>query len=439
MPDPIVEEIKKSFEEFKATNNALIQAKADGKAVGDLEAKLAKIEAGLTKVTDQQAEALKSNERLAKIETALKRVNGNLEQAAGALTEAQQKHRELSLKAMRYGDAGQDSRGVSMNDVKQAAIEAKALSVNDDTGGGFMVHDDLSGRIVKRVFETSDIRKYAAVQSISSGALEGMIDADEASSGWVGETAARPATATPKINKYRIPVFTVYANPYCSQDLLDDAEFNPETWLAGQVADRLMRQENLAFVSGNGVNKPHGFLASDRTIVADSGITDDSFMSGKKIGYVPTGAAADFAPVPATGADPAQGDSLIQLMYALKTQYRNMPGTAWGMARATIGRVRRLRDSLGNYLWAPGLGAAPQTLLEFPIAEFNDMAAIGANAYPVAFANWTAAYQIVDRKGIRILRDPYTNKPNVQFYTTKRVGGDLINFEAIKVLKVATS
>lgn len=437
MPDPVAEKFLKDWSDYKSTNDEIIKGKADGKTVAHLEERLVKLDAKITEHQDAQAEQAKANERLAKIETALKRVNGSLEQQAGGLNEHQIKHRELSLRAIKYGTADQDDRGVKSAELKE--IAQKALSVNDDTGGGFLVHDDLSGRIVKRVFETSDIRRYAAVQNISSGALEGMIDADEASSGWVGETAARPATATPKINKYRIPVFTVYANPYCSQDLLDDAQFNPETWLANKVADRIARQENNAFVVGNGVNKPHGFIATDRTIVADSGVTDDSFISGKKIGYVPTGAAADFAPVPAGATDPAQGDALLQLVYALKSQYRDMPGTAWGMARATIGRVRRLRNTFGDYLWMPGLGAQPQTLMGYPVAEFNDMPLIAAGKYAIAFANWAEAYQIVDRIGIRILRDPFTNKPNVQFYTTKRVGGDLVNFEAIKLLKVAAS
>jgi HK97 family phage major capsid protein len=409
------EQFQKDWADFKKTNNELIKAKADGKSVADLEEKISKLNTALDAHNDM-------NEKLAKLETALKRLpvlGGGEEKTQEGI-----EHKQAFLKFVRKGE----ERGLE-------EIQKKALSVNDDTSGGFMVHADLSGRIVKRIFETSPVRQYANVQSISTDALEGPIDTDEASSGWVGETGGRPQTATPKIGMWRIPTHEQWAMPAATQKLLDDAAWNPEEWLAGKLADKFARQENYSFVLGDGVTQPRGFLTY--TAVAEDPTLN--FTALKRIGKIKTGTADDFAPVPATGADPAQADSLINLVYSMKTAYRDMPGSAFAMHRTTVGRVRRLRDNLGNYLWMPGLGASPSTVLGYPIAEFNDMPKLGdSNKFAIAFANWREFYQIVDRIGVRVLRDPYTAKPFVLFYSTKRVGGDVLNFEACKLLEFAT-
>jgi HK97 family phage major capsid protein len=416
MSDPI--NVLAVFDEFKKTHNEMLASKADGKALGELETKLAKIQSDLDK-----AEA-ENQKRVNEIKLAMQHthLNGG-DTGDKEKTETKAKFREF----MRKGDG---KSGHATLDI----YESKALSVNDDTSGGYMVHADLSGRIIKRVFETSPIRAWASIQTISTDALEGMLDANQADFGWVAEAAVRPVTGTPKIGMWRIPTHEMYANPPVTQKLLDDAAWDAEAWLSEKVADRFARGENNAFVLGDGITKPRGFLTYD-------GVADDAsidFVSGTSVGFIKTGVNDAFPAVPTTGAPTAQGNPIIDLVYALKSVYRETPGTAFAMHRTTFAAVRKLQDALGNYIWQPGLAGQPSTLMGYPVAEFNDMPQLGAsNKYAIAFANWKAAYQIVDRVGVRILRDPFTSKPHILFYTTKRTGGDLLNKEAIKLLKFA--
>jgi HK97 family phage major capsid protein len=407
--------LKADWDLFKKTHTEQLKAMASGKSVADLEAKLVTINTAIDAKSDQ----------LNKLETAFKRT-GNGGEQQDEKSKLAQEHKAAFMSFVRKGDEA----GL----LKLA--ETKALQVSDDTAGGFMVHADLSGRIVKRVFETSPIRQFAAVQTISTDALEGPVDSNEADAGWVAETGVRTTTATPKIGMWRIPTHELYAQPPATQKLLDDAAWDAETWLSTKIADKMARIENASFVNGDGVTKPRGFLTWT-TVLDDSSL---NYFEQKKIGYVITGTADNFAPVPTAGTDQAQGDSIINLVYSLKSQYRDMPGTAFAMHRTTYGRVRRLRDNLGNYLWQPGFAGQPATVFSYPIGEFNDMPQLGATSkFAVAFANWREAYQIVDRQGIRVLRDPFTAKPFVLFYSVKRTGGDVINPEAIKLLKLATS
>lgn len=297
----------------------------------------------------------------------------------------------------------------------------KALSVGSDTDGGYVVDPDTSGRVVGRVFETSPMRQYATIQTIGTDALEGLHDTDEAASGWVGETEARSETGTPTLDKWRIPVHEQYAKPKATQKLLDDASINMESWLAMKIADKLGRTENTAFVTGDGIGKPRGFTTySD---YASAGV----FELGA-IEQFGTGVSGDFA------AAPAGGDVLIEALYGLKMQYRN--NATWFMNRSTTSEVRKLKDSDGAYLWQPGIAAGqPASILGYPMASFEDMADIAANSLSIAVGDMREAYTIVDRIGIRVLRDPYSAKPYIEFYTTKRVGGDVVNFEAIKLIK----
>jgi HK97 family phage major capsid protein len=295
--------------------------------------------------------------------------------------------------------------------------ERKALSVGTDPDGGYVVNPDLSGRIVLKVFESSPMRAYASVQVISSDALEGLFDLNEASSGWVGETDSRPETNTPQLGKWRIPAHELYAKPKATQKLLDDASINMEAWLASKVSEKFARDEANAFVVGNGVNKPRGFLTYS------SGTT----LPGT-IERFDTGVNGAFA------AAPNGGDVLINALYGLKQQYR--ANATWFMNRATLKLTRKLKDSDGAYLWSPGIAAGqPASLLGYPVASFEDMPDPATDSLSIAVGDMREAYQIVDRLGIRTLRDPYSAKPYVEFYTTKRVGGDVVNFEAIKLIE----
>lgn len=309
------------------------------------------------------------------------------------------------------------------NNAGNGMDEIKALSVGSDPDGGFAVHPDMSGRIASLILETSPMRQVANVVTIGTDALEGVNDLSEATSGWVGETESRSETDAPKVGEWRIPVFEQYAEPRATQKLLDDAMFNVEEYLANKIADRLSRMENSAFINGNGSKKPRGIL----TYAAGT----PSSSNFSVIEQLPTGAAGAFA-----STNP--GDALVNLVYGLKAAYRD--NAVFMMKRATLAAVRKLKDGQGNYLWQPDFQMKQGgTLLGFNVVEAEDMPSIAANSLSIAFGDFNAGYQIVDRQGIRILRDSFTAKPYVKFYTTKRVGGDVVNFEAIKLLKFAAS
>jgi HK97 family phage major capsid protein len=281
----------------------------------------------------------------------------------------------------------------------------------------------MSGRIAQLVYETSSMRQVANVITIGTDALEGIHDLNEATSGWVGETEARSETTAPKIGEYRIPVHEQYAEPRATQKLLDDALFNVEEWLAGKIAERLARMENEAFVAGNGVKKPRGLL------------TYAAGMPGagtfNVIEQVISGGDGAFASL-----DP--GDALISLVYSLKSAYRE--NAHFMMKRSTLAEVRKLKDGADNYLWQPDFNMKQGgTLVGFNVVEAEDMPTIANNSLSIGFGDFKAGYQIVDRQGVRILRDSFTAKPYVKFYTTKRVGGDVVNFEAIKLMKFSST
>jgi HK97 family phage major capsid protein len=409
------EEIKQAFDDFKKTNAQLLEAKASGKAVGEIEAKMAKINETMDKLDVAQKQ----------LESAVKRIGmTGTEQKANASLAEKKAFRHF----MRKGIEGDPAAGVTI----VGSEELKALSVNDDTAGGYLVQADVTGRIVKRIFETSPIRQYANVQTINTDALEGLLDTDEASYGWVGETGVRSQTNTPKLGKWRIPTFEVYAMPAATQKLLDDISFDIEGWLSDKIADKIARAENAAFVNGDGVSSPRGFLTIP-TVAENASL---NYSSLKEIGYIKTGVTGAFPAVPTLSAPTAMANPLFDLIFSLKSQYREMPGTAFAMHRTTFGACRKLQDAMGNYLWQPGLAGQPSTLMGYPVAEFNDMPQIatGTASYSIAFANWKEAYQIVDRQGVKILRDPFTAKPYILFYSVKRTGGDVINCEAIKLL-----
>lgn len=309
------------------------------------------------------------------------------------------------------------------NNAGSGVDEIKALSVGSDPDGGFTVTPDMSGRIAALVRDTSPMRQVANVITIGTDALEGIHDLNEATSGWVGESETRSETAAPKIGEYRIPVHEQYAEPRATQKLLDDSLFNVEEWLAAKIAERLARMENESFVSGNGVKKPRGFLTYPAGTPSAAGFS--------VIEQILSGGAGGFA-------DENPGDALINLVYALKSAYREK--AVFMMKRSTLAEVRKLKDSNDNYIWQPDFQMKQGgTLLGFNVVEAEDMPSMSANSLSVAFGDFNAGYQIVDRQGIRILRDSFTAKPYVKFYTTKRVGGDVVNFEAIKLMKFSAS
>lgn len=293
-------------------------------------------------------------------------------------------------------------------------VDVKAMSVGADPDGGYTVTPTI-GQVIQGVqFETSPMRDIADVQTISSDAYEAPRDDDEASCGWVGEQEDRPETGTPKGGMQRIPVHELYANPKVTQKLLEDSAWDIEGWLGRKIGDKFGRTEATAFVTGNGIKKPRGFTTyASGTFAAGGSGKIEQILAG-------TGGQVSW-------------DDFINVMTALKEFY--LAGAVWMMQRGTVGKAMLLKDGEGRYIWQQNQQAGkPSILLGHEVRQAADMAAVGASALPVAFGNFKMGYMIVDRIGISTLRDPFTAKPFVQFYTRKRVGGDVTNFEAIKLL-----
>ncbi|KQV32613.1 capsid protein [Rhizobium sp. Root1203] len=302
-------------------------------------------------------------------------------------------------------------------------IEAKAMSSGSGADGGYLVPSETDSEIGRRLSVASPIRSLATVRQVSSSILKKPFATTGMASGWVAETAARPQTNSAQLAELSFPTMELYAMPAATQALLDDAAVDIEGWISSEVDTVFAEQEGTAFVSGDGINKPKGFLAY--AAVAESA------WSWGSLGYIATGAAGAFR---ATGAS----DTLIDTIYALKAGHRR--NANFVMNRKAQAEVRKLKDADGRYLWQPpAMAGEAATLAGFPVAEAEDMPDIAANAMSIAFGDFRAGYLVVDRTGVRVLRDPYSAKPYVLFYTTKRVGGGVQNFEAIKLIKFAES
>lgn len=302
--------------------------------------------------------------------------------------------------------------------------ELKTLSAGSDPDGGYFVTPDLSGRVVTKVFETSVMRQLASVQTISVDALEGIEDLDEAGAGYADERNTSSDEKTPKVGKWKIPVFWVDTEPKATQQLLDDASVNIEAWLAGKVSDKFARFENREYVAG-AAGKIRGLTSYETA--ADDG----TGVEWGRIGHVVSGANGGFG-----GTNPA--DKIFDLIGTLKSAY--LTGATFLTRRQVITAIRKLKDGQGNYLWQPSLVAGqPEVLAGYPIARAEDLPALAAGSLSLYFGQFATAYQIVDRQGLRTMRDPYTAKPFVKFYTTRRTGGGVVNFEAVKALRFSAA
>ena len=303
-------------------------------------------------------------------------------------------------------------------------LEAKALSVGTDADGGFLVPDETASVINSSLRDVSPMRAICGVQQVSGSIYKKPYSTTAAGASWIGEADARDQTDTPTLAEFSFPTMELYAMPAATQALLDDAVVDIDQWIADEVRIAFAEQEGAAFVNGNGSTQPKGLL--NYTAVDDAGRSSGA----ESIGFVSTGESAQFAT-----DDPA--DILIDLVYALKSSYR--ANAHFVMNRATQAVVRKMKDADGNYIWQPGFapGQSP-SLMGFPIAESEDMPDIAGNSKSLAFGDFRRGYLIVDRVGIRVLRDPYSSKPYVLFYTTKRVGGGVQDFDAIKLLNFGT-
>ncbi len=301
-------------------------------------------------------------------------------------------------------------------DAQLEQLQTKALSVGSDSNGGYLVPNEMSATITRIVNESSPMRLLASVETISSDSLDLIEDTTDVDAVWGDETTDRSATdsTTPTIGRNTIDTFEMYTQPKATQKLIDDAAIDLEQWIAEKVGDKFARLEATAFISGNGTTAPKGIL---------------SYAAGTSFGQIQQVASGTSTVVTA--------DSLIALYYALKDEYSKR--AKFLMHRNTVQAVRLLKETTTNqYLWQPGLAAGtPDTLLGVPVVLAADMPVPAASSLSVALGDFKRAYMVVDRVGIRTLRDPYTAKPFVKFYTTKRVGGKVVNSEAVKLLKLA--
>jgi HK97 family phage major capsid protein len=428
-----LQEQGEAFEAFKSANDALIKAKAEGKAVADLEAKVKTLSDALDTLSDAKAA----------IEELQKKANRpNVEDAKSAADFAQEaKSFNMALRAdcavrgkaipAEFDVEGYKLyksaffkvvAGVSIDSLD--AGERKALSAGSDPDGGYFLPHATMGRVTARVYEQSIMRQLASVQTIGTNDIEGLIDNDEANAGWVAELGTRTDSTTPTVGKWRIEAHEMYAMPKASQKLLDDAAMDVEGWLAGKIADKFARVEGTAFWAGTGVGQPMGLASYTTAATADASRTWGQFE------HVVTGANGDF--------HTTQFDPIHTLMGAFKDHYLN--NATWVMRRAVRTSARKQKESTTNrYLWEPGLQVgAPERFMGYPVRVDEYMPALTTGSLSLAFGDFKQAYQIVDRMGVRTLRDPFTAKPYVVFYSTKRTGGGAVDFEAVKFLKFST-
>ena len=299
-------------------------------------------------------------------------------------------------------------------------LEGKALSSAVAAEGGYLVDPQTSASIQGVLSSTASVRAIANVVQVEATSYDVLVDHTDIGHGWASETADATETSTPSIDRISIALHELNALPKASQRLLDDSAFDIEAWLAGRIADKFARAEAAAFVAGDGVDKPTGFLTHPTV--------DNSGWSWGNLGYVATGADGGF-----NGAD-----AIVDLAYALGAQYR--ANATFVMNSKTAGTVRKLKDADGRFLWSDGLAAGePARLLGYPVLIAEDMPDIASDATAIAFGDFASGYTVAERPDLRVLRDPFSAKPHVLFYATKRVGGDVSDFAAIKLLKFGLS
>lgn len=398
----VLADLQKTFHDFKAENDKQI---ADLRKGQTDPLQTAKVEAMNTAMTEMQAQMSDLAVKAAAFEM-----------GGGAKT-------DKAVEAHKKGFDAFFRKGVDSG-LRDLEIQAR-LTTQSDPDGGFVVPSEMEAGIDRILGKVSAVRSMATVRQIGAASYKKLVNLGGASSGWVGENSARPETGTPKLTALDFPAMELYAQPGATQTMLDDGTMNIESWLADEVSIEFAEQEGAAFVGGDGVAKPRGILAYP--VVANA-----SYAWGK-VGFIKSGASGGFV-TPSASASPA--DALIDLYFALKAGYRS--GASWLMSDATMSTVRKFKDADGQYIWSPPTAAAEvATILGKPVQTDDNMPVATTNGnLAIAFGDFKRAYVVVDRVGIRVLRDPFTSKPNVLFYTTKRVGGGIQNFEAIKVLQI---
>lgn len=362
-------------------------------------------------------------------------LNDKIERINAALTEQKAAIDNMALKGQRpsIGSPGSHTKYDFVDEKKSAflryvrngdqsalhELEEKSLNSLTDAEGGYLAPLETERLITAAVRDISPMRQISSVREIGSNIYRKPISLGGGAAGWVGEIDARTQTSAPTLSAIDFPTMELYAMPAASQTLLDDGVVDIEQWLADEVNSEFAAQEGAAFINGDGVNQPNGFLSYP--------IVDDAAQSHGQIGAISTGVDGGF-----DADNPA--DILFDLIYAPKQTYR--ANGRFVMNRSLVGQLRKFKDSEGNYLWQPSIQAGvPSTLLGYPVTEAEDIPDLAPGSASIAFGDFERGYLIVDRVGLRVLRDPFSAKPYVLFYTTKRVGGGVQDFNAIKVLK----
>jgi HK97 family phage major capsid protein len=390
-------EMMRAFEAFKETNDERLDKKG-GDVV--LDEKLARIDAAI----DAQARRLD--------EITLKGARPAIGADKAARSASALEHKAAFEAYVRAGETG-----------TLRALEQKALSVGSNADGGYLVPPEVESMIGQRLTAISPIRSIAGVRTISGNVYKKPFMTTGPAVGWVGETDARTQTTSPTLDELSFPAMELYAQPAATATLLEDSVVNIDQWIAQEVEQVFAAQEGTAFVTGDGSNKPKGFL-SYTTV-------DNGSWTWGNIGTVASGAAGAFP-----ASDPS--DVLVDLIYAVNAGYRQ--NGAFVMNRKTQSLIRKFKDSTGGYLWQPpAVAGGRASLMTFPVIEAEDMPDIAADSLSIAFGDFARGYLVVDRAGVSVLRDPFSAKPYVLFYTTKRVGGGVQDFDAIKVMKFAAS
>lgn len=388
----VADALGKKFDEFKSVNDKRVEA---------LEAEKGKLSGQVESLNEKLGE-------LDELKSALEKELAGLKRPGVAGGKEVSEHKAAFLQFVRKG-----------KDDGLAELQQKALQTTVEADGGYAVPEELDRTIIELLRDESPMRQVCNQITVSTQDYKKLVSLGGTGSGWVGETDDRPATGTPTLAQIVSSMGELYANPQTTQTSLDDIFFNAEQWLQSEVAREFAEKEGNAFLLGNGTNKPKGLLAY--TLSTDG----DAARAFGQLQKIHSGAAGAFG-----------GDALISLVYALKRGYRS--NASWMMSGLTVAACRLLKDNQANYLWQPGLQAGqPSSLMGYSIVENEDMPDVAADANAVLFGDFRRAYTIVDRIGTRVLRDPYTNKPFVGFYTTKRVGGMLTDSRAVKVLTLS--
>lgn len=356
---------------------------------------------------DMTTKLAKQEERISMLKT---KTMTHSRPALSAATQEGAPHKKAMGTYLRTGD-DDGLRGLE--------LEGKALNTAVNAEGGYLVDPQTAEAIQGVLRGSSSLRSVASVVNVEATSFDVLIDQTDMGAGWASETAASTETATPQIERITIPLHELSALPKASQRLLDDTAFDIEGWLAERIADKFSRSEAMAFIAGDGIDKPTGFLTHPSV--------DDATWSWGNLGYAVTGAAGDF-----DATNPA--DAIVDLVYSLGARYR--ANANFVMNSKTAGAVRKMKDADGRFLWSDGLAAGePARLMGYPVLIAEDMPDIATDAMAIAFGNFDAGYTIAERPELRVLRDPFSAKPHVLFYATKRVGGDVSDFAAIKLLK----